>query len=83
MPFYVAAPVSTIDLDLSPDQVIIEERDPNEVLCINNVRIAPEGTDALNPAFDMTPSELVSAIITDRGVARPPYDLSLLLGQCD
>lgn len=80
LPFYVAAPASTIDLNLSPDQVIIEERDPNEVLCINNVKIAPEGTDALNPAFDMTPSELVSAIITDRGVARPPYDLSLLLG---
>ncbi|MBC7112797.1 MAG: S-methyl-5-thioribose-1-phosphate isomerase [Candidatus Methanomethyliales bacterium] len=81
LPFYVAAPVSTIDLDITPDRVIIEERDPNEVLYINNVRIAPEGTKALNPAFDMTPGELVSAIITDKGVAYPPYDLSLLLRQ--
>jgi methylthioribose-1-phosphate isomerase len=79
LPFYVAAPVSTIDLNITPDRVIIEERDPNEVLYINNVRIAPEGTKALNPAFDMTPRELVSAIITDKGVAHPPYDLSLLL----
>jgi methylthioribose-1-phosphate isomerase len=79
LPFYVAAPVSTIDLNITPDRVIIEERDPNEVLYINNVRIAPEGTKALNPAFDMTPGELVSAIITDKGVAHPPYDLSLLL----
>ncbi len=79
LPFYVAAPVSTIDLNITPDRVIIEERDPNEVLYINNVRIAPEGTKALNPAFDMTPGELVSAIITDKGVVHPPYDLSLLL----
>jgi len=79
LPFYVAAPVSTIDLNITPDRVIIEERDPNEVLYINNVRIAPEGTKALNPAFDMTPGELVSAIITDKGVAHPPYNLSLLL----
>lgn len=78
VPFYVAAPISTIDLEASPDEVIIEERDPNEVLYINNRRIAPAGTEALNPAFDMTPKELVSAIITDKGVVHPPYDLSLL-----
>ncbi|MGC8936023.1 MAG: S-methyl-5-thioribose-1-phosphate isomerase [Candidatus Methanomethylicaceae archaeon] len=79
VPFYVAAPASTIDLNITPEQVVIEERSPEEVLYINGIRIAPEGADALNPAFDMTPPELVSAIITDRGVVRPPYDLSLLL----
>ncbi|MGQ9760115.1 MAG: S-methyl-5-thioribose-1-phosphate isomerase [Candidatus Methanomethylicaceae archaeon] len=81
VPFYVAAPASTIDLKASPENVVIEERDPNEVLYVNNIRIAPEGTEALNPAFDMTPSELVTAIITDRGIAEPPYDFSFLLGE--
>lgn len=81
LPFYVAAPISTIDLNVTPDNVIIEERDQNEVLYINNTRIAPEGVEALNPAFDMTPGGLVDAIITDKGVVRPPYDFSLLLRQ--
>lgn len=81
LPFYVAAPISTIDLNVTPDNVIIEERDQNEVLYINNTRIAPEGVEALNPAFDMTPGGLVNAIITDKGVVRPPYDFSLLLRQ--
>ena len=74
IPFYVAAPISTLDLSLdSGDYIPIEERSSEEVLTINNKRIAPEGVDAAHPAFDITPNELVSAIITDKGIARPPY----------
>ncbi len=81
IPFYVAAPLSTIDLNVSPDGVTIEERAPSEVIHIRGVRIAPEGTEVLNPAFDLTPRQLVSAIITEKGVAYPPYDLSFLFRQ--
>lgn len=83
IPFYVAAPLSTIDLNARPDGVPIEERAPSEVTHIRGVRIAPEGTEVINPAFDLTPRQLVSAIITERGVAHPPYDLSLLFRQGD
>ncbi len=78
IPFYVAAPLSTIDLDRSPESVVIEERAPSEVTHVRGVRIAPDGTEVLNPAFDLTPGHLVSAIITEFGVTRPPYDLSVL-----
>jgi len=81
IPFYVAAPLSTIDLNARPDSVIIEERAPSEVTHIRGVRIAPEGTEVLNPAFDLTPNHLVSAIITEKGVLCPPYDLSFLFRQ--
>jgi methylthioribose-1-phosphate isomerase len=78
VPFYVAAPVSTLDLTL-PDgsHIPIEERNAKEVTHLNGVRVAPEGTDVRNPAFDVTPSRYVTAIITERGVARAPYKESL------
>ncbi len=78
IPFYVAAPVSTLDLNLhSGDQVPIEERNPLEVTHVLGQRIAPEGVGVLNPAFDVTPARYVTAIITEHGVVRPPYDKGL------
>ena len=71
IPFYVAAPFSSIDFEHSLNEVVIEERDPREVLYIGGERIAPRGTGVWNPAFDITPPELVSGIITERGVYRP------------
>lgn len=74
IPFYVAAPMSTIDLSLSSGADIpIEERNPDEVTHIKGIRIAPEGAKAANPAFDVTPHCYVSAIITEKGIAREPY----------
>lgn len=74
IPFYVAAPISTFDLSLkSGDQIPIEERSANEVAYINNKRLAPEGIEVAHPAFDVTPNDLVTAIITEKGIARPPY----------
>ena len=78
IPFYVAAPLSTVDLACpTGDAIPIEERDPREVTELFGVRIAPEGVGVFNPAFDVTPARLVSAIVTDRGIARPPYGTSL------
>ena len=78
IPFYVAAPVSTVDLALPEGSHIpIEERDAREVTHIRNVRVTPEGIEIHNPAFDVTPHDLIAAIITDKGVARPPYTASL------
>src|SRR5918998_1747735 len=78
IPFYVAAPVSTVDLALQTGDLIpIEERDAREVTHLREQRLAPEGVAAHNPAFDVTPADFVAAIITDRGVARPPYTESL------
>jgi methylthioribose-1-phosphate isomerase len=78
MPFYVAAPCSTIDLSTPTGADIpIEMRDGAEVLELAGSRVAPEGSKASYPAFDITPAELVTAIITDTGVARPPYAESL------
>ena len=74
IPFYVAAPVSTIDLQTDPSQVIIEERDQREVLYFAGKRIAPRNVEALNPAFDMTPPELITGIITDKGVIGQPLE---------
>jgi methylthioribose-1-phosphate isomerase len=78
VPFYVAAPVSTLDLTL-PDgsHIPIEERDAAEVTHMRGVRVAPEGTEVRNPAFDVTPNRYVTAIITEQGVARAPYAESL------
>ncbi len=74
IPFYVAAPVSTLDLSLSSGEDIpIEERNPDEVTHIQGVRIAPEGVNVANPAFDVTPHCYVTAIITEKGVFREPY----------
>jgi methylthioribose-1-phosphate isomerase len=73
IPFYVAAPLSTVDLATPHgDEIPIEERAPEEVLSFGGRRIAPEGVGALNPAFDVTPAELVTAIVTEGGVVRPP-----------
>ncbi len=70
-PFYAAAPLSTFDLETPPESVVIEERDPREVKVIGNTQIAPEGVLVWNPAFDMTPPDLVTGIITEKGVLRP------------
>ncbi|KJS01600.1 MAG: methylthioribose-1-phosphate isomerase [Peptococcaceae bacterium BRH_c4a] len=78
IPFFVAAPFSTIDISLqSGSQIPIEERSPEEVTCLGGIRLAPEGVRVWNPAFDVTPARLVSAIITERGVLRSPYDRSI------
>jgi methylthioribose-1-phosphate isomerase len=78
IPFYVAAPISTIDLKLSSgSEIPIEERSAKEVVEIHGKRTAPEGIEVRHPAFDVTPNELVTAIITERGIARPPYIESL------
>jgi len=77
VPFYVAAPVSTFDLTISSgEQIPIEERAADEVTHLRGVRIAPD-VDVANPAFDVTPARLISAIICERGVARAPYTESL------
>jgi len=72
VPFYVAAPVSTLDLVTDASQVVIEERDQREVLSIGGKRFAPRNVGALNPAFDITPPELVTGIVTDRGIVSQP-----------
>ena len=78
IPFYVAAPTSTVDLSTpSGEQIVIEERDPREVVYMAGRRIAPEGVDVANPAFDITPHRYVTAIITEKGVAREPYGEAL------
>jgi methylthioribose-1-phosphate isomerase len=78
VPFFVAAPTSTIDLACKNGEAIpIENRDPREVTHLGDRRIAPEGVPAANPAFDVTPQRLVTAIITERGVGRPPYRRNL------
>jgi len=77
VPFYVAAPVSTIDMSTDPSMVVIEERNQREVLYVAGARVAPRNVEALNPAFDITPPELVTGIVTDRGVAGPPFVESL------
>ncbi len=77
VPFFVAAPISTVDMETDPSRVVIEERNQEEVLSIGGKRFAPRRVEALNPAFDITPPELVTAIITDRGVASQPLEESL------
>jgi methylthioribose-1-phosphate isomerase len=78
IPFYVAAPTSTIDLSLrSGDKIPIEERSPEEVTHIQGVPIAPEGIRAANPAFDVTPHSYITAIITQKGIIRKPYTKGL------
>jgi methylthioribose-1-phosphate isomerase len=79
VPLYVAAPWSTVDLACaSGDSIVIERRDPREVLCFGDARVAPEGVAADNPAFDVTPAHLVRAIVTERGVAAPPVERNLV-----
>ncbi len=76
--FYVAAPVTTIDVATATGRGIrIEERDGREVTQISGVRVAPEGIGVYAPAFDVTPNEFIDAIVTNYGVLRPPYDVSI------
>ena len=83
IPFYVAAPTSTVDLKTpNGDAIPIEDRDPAEVTRFGGTVVAPEGIAVMNPSFDVTPSELIAAIVTEKGVARAPYreSLAILLG---
>jgi methylthioribose-1-phosphate isomerase len=77
IPFYVAAPISTFDLMSNVSEVVIEERNKNELMKIGNKLLAPRGTKVFNPAFDVTPPELIAGIITERGILRPPYEESI------
>ncbi|HEX8367531.1 MAG TPA: S-methyl-5-thioribose-1-phosphate isomerase [Pyrinomonadaceae bacterium] len=78
IPFYVAAPLSTVDLNCpTGEQIPIEERNIREITHIRDIQLSPEGIDVSNPAFDVTPHDLVTAIITEKGVARAPYTESL------
>jgi len=78
VPFFVAAPTSTVDLRASSGREIpIEERAPSEVTHLAGSRVAAEGVHVFNPAFDVTPSRYITAIVTERGVARPPYERAL------
>jgi methylthioribose-1-phosphate isomerase len=74
VPFVVAAPTSTVDpATATGDDIVIEQRTPDEVRCIAGVPTAPKDVDVYNPAFDVTPASLISAIVTDRGIHRPPF----------
>jgi methylthioribose-1-phosphate isomerase len=78
IPFYVAAPISTLDLSIpSGEEIPIEERDAKEVTHVRDHQVAPDGVEVSNYAFDVTPHEFIAAIVTDRGVARPPYTEAL------
>jgi methylthioribose-1-phosphate isomerase len=77
IPFYVAAPLSSFDMENNPEDVKIEHRKPTEVTGEGDRRTAPDGIRVINPAFDITPPELISGIITEVGVAKPPYEESI------
>ena len=77
IPFYVAAPLSTFDLESRPEDVIIEQRKASEVTGIGDKKTAPDGINVINPAFDMTPPELISGIITENCVGKPPFQESI------
>ena len=77
IPFYVAAPLSTFDMKSDAKDVIIEMRKGTEVTGIGDKKTAPDDINVINPAFDMTPPELISGIITEKGVAKPPYEESI------
>ena len=77
IPFYVAAPSSTFDLTSKVSDVIIEERNKNELMKMGNKLLAPKGIKVFNPAFDVTPPELITGIITEKGIIKPPYEKSI------
>jgi len=77
IPFYVAAPLSSFDLKSNPKDVIIEQRKAEEVTQVGDRKTAPEGIDVINPAFDMTPPELITGIITEGGIVKPPFEESI------
>jgi len=74
VPFYVAAPLSTFDLGSNPEDIVIEQRKSSEVTGIGEKKTAPDGINVINPAFDMTPPELISGIITENGVITAPFE---------
>lgn len=79
VPFYIVAPTTTIDFDIETGKEIeIEERGSEEVTHIENIRIAPEGIDVYNPAFDVTPNENITGIITEKGIVKPPFKENIL-----
>ena len=77
IPFYVAAPLSTFDMNTNAKDVVIEMRSASEVTEIGEKKTAPDGINVINPAFDMTPPELISGIITEKGVVKPPFQESI------
>ena len=77
IPFYVAAPLSTFDMKSNPEDVVIEQRKASEVTGIGDKKTAPDGINVINPAFDMTPPELINGIITENGVAKAPFEESI------
>ena len=77
IPFYVAAPLSTFDMKTNAEDVIIEMRNGSEVTGIGDKKTAPDDIGVINPAFDMTPPELITGIITEKGIAKPPYEESI------
>jgi len=77
IPFYVAAPLSTFDLKSNPEDVVIEQRKASELTGIGDKKTAPDDINVINPAFDMTPPRLISGIITEKGIAKPPYNESI------
>jgi methylthioribose-1-phosphate isomerase len=77
IPFYVAAPISTFDLTSNVNDVVIEERNKSELMKMGNKLLAPKGIKVFNPAFDVTPPELITGIITEKGILRPPYEESI------
>ncbi len=77
IPFYVAAPLSSFDMENNPDDVVIEQRKASEVTGIGDRKTAPDGINVINPAFDMTPPDLISGIITEKGIAKPPFEESI------
>jgi methylthioribose-1-phosphate isomerase len=82
VPFYPVVPTSTVDLELAHgDQIPIEERDPSEVLGleVGGERVTPEGANARNPAFDVTPNRLITGIVTENGIVSPPFEVNLSL----
>ncbi len=77
IPFYVAAPLSTFDMKSTPKEVVIEQRKASEVTGVAGKKTAPDDINVINPAFDMTPPELITGIITEAGVAKPPFEESI------
>lgn len=77
IPFYVAAPLSTFDMQSNPEDVVIEMRKGTEVTGIGDKKTAPDDINVINPSFDMTPPELISGIITEKGIVKPPFEKSI------
>ena len=77
IPFYAAAPTSSFDLKSKAEDVVIEERSPNEIVKIKGLRIAPKGVRVYNPVFDLTPPKYITAIITEKGIIKPPYERTI------